>query len=92
MKIADAQPRELARGARDGVGDVVELDVGENRQPRLDDGRQAVRSPRGQEFEPDLEPAHIGPDRLGQVQSTLEIGGIDRDEDRVLESRHRRAS
>ena len=87
-----AQPCDLARGAGDGVGDVVELDVCENRQPRLDDGRQPVWPARGQEFEPDLESAHIGPDRLGQVQSTLEIGGIDRDEDRVLESRHRRAS
>src|SRR5688572_29003010 len=67
----------------DRIGDVVELEVEEDRQAELGHLAHTVAAVGGEEFETELEPADMVADLCRDRLRALEIGSVDRDEDRA---------
>ncbi len=64
----DAEGGERPRRAGDGVADVVQFDVKEDRQSDLRDSGHAARPVGHEEFEAKLDPADVRPDRASQCR------------------------
>ena len=84
LTIDDAERQHGANAAGDRVRDVVQLQIGEDRQADFGDGAHALRSVGVEEFEPDLQAADIGLDGARPRQSFGDVGGIEGAEDGVL--------
>ncbi len=65
-----------AAGARHGVGNVVKFEVQENRQPHIDKGPHPARAMGAEEFQPQLQPADMGPHPFGQLAGIVGIGCV----------------
>ena len=75
------QRAQRADRLRDGVGNVVELQVEEDRQPQRRHLAHAVLAILHEEFEAELEAADMGLDLCGNGFGAVGIGRVDRDED-----------
>ena len=67
----------------DGVGDIVELEIEEDRQSQSGDLMDPVVAVGAEEFEPQLDPADVRVDFLRQLQRRFELGHVEREIDRV---------
>ena len=81
--MADTQPRHLAHRTGHGVGDVVQLEVEEDRQTQRRHRLDPARALGGEELEPELDPADMRRERPRERQRALEVGTVDGAEDRV---------
>ena len=84
----DGQDRRLERRQRlhrlgDRIGDVVELQIEEDRQAELAELGDPRRAVGGEEFQPELEPAGDASDGSRDVAGPGQIGRVDRDENRA---------
>ena len=69
--------------AGDGVGDVMELQVEEDRQADMGDLVHAVMAVRAEELEPELEPADMRLDLFGKGLGGFELRNIESEVDRI---------
>src|SRR6185312_5930413 len=94
MKIenGNAKPCGGLGGARHGVGNVVVFQVQEDRHAHLDKGRYTGRSMGIEEFQAKLQPAHARGEISRQPAGVIEIGGVERDKDRIGRRRRLHAS
>ena len=83
VRIAGCERVERLHRLGDGVGDVVELEVEEDRQAERGHLADAVGAVGREEFEAELDPADMGPDLGGNGFGAVEIGRVDRDVDRA---------
>ena len=79
----DAEPGHLAHRTGHRVGDVVQLQVEEDRQPERGHRLDPARALGGEELEPELDAADMRRQRPGERQRALEVGAVDGAEDRV---------
>ena len=83
VSIATPSRATCAHRTGDGVRDVVQLEVEEDRQPERGHRLDPARALRGEELEPELDAADMRRQRPGERQGALEIGAVDGAEDRV---------
>src|SRR5688572_12872316 len=69
--------------AGDGVRDVMEFEVQEERNLVLGDPEHALFAIGAEEFEPELQPAGMAVEIADQRAGMVNIGGVDGDENRV---------
>ena len=75
--------RGRAHRAGDRVGDVVELEIEEDRQAEMRDFVHPVRAVRAEEFEAELQSADMALHLLGKGECSIEAGEIEGEVDRV---------
>ena len=89
MHIDDRRDRierhQAAQCRGDGIGNVVELEIEEDRQARLGNRLVAGAPVRVEEFEPDLEITDMGLERCGKRLGAADIGRVEGNADRDWE-------
>jgi len=60
-----------------------DLEVEKDRHTHAGKGFHALRSVRREEFQPQLQPAHIGLEAPSQITRKVQVGGVEGDEDGI---------
>ncbi len=74
----------LHRGG-DGIGDVVQLEVEEDRQPDMGEFVHTVMAVGAEEFEPELQAADVRLDLLRQRLGRFQLRDVEREIDRIAQ-------